>query len=128
MRVWILPLDPTSDRAPAGKPSRPAAGRPSSGSNDLGQVSTGGADIAVLRLTKAAPHVAVGRVYLQNGAQVFHSLGERVFCAQDACNALHRWYRPLVVLESQLVAFHGAIEVLHLLREGACDGLERTVD
>jgi hypothetical protein len=80
----------------------------------------------MMRLTETTPHISVGRVNLEDGAQVFYSLGEGVLCAQNARNALHRWYRPLVVLESQLVAFHGAVEVLHLLGEGAWGMLEIT--
>lgn len=65
-------------------------------------------------VTKTAPDVAVGGVYLENGAQILYSLGKRVLGAQDACNALHGWHRPLVVLECELIALHGTLEVLHL--------------
>ena len=65
-------------------------------------------------VAETAPDVAIGRVNLKNGAQILYSLRERVLGAQDACDTLHSWYRPLVVLERELVALHGAVEVLHL--------------
>ena len=66
-------------------------------------------------VTETAPDVAIGRVNLQNSAQVLDGLRKRVFGAQDARDTLHGWHRPLVVLERKLVALHGAVEVLHLL-------------
>ena len=66
-------------------------------------------------VAKTAPDVAIGRVNLQNSAQILYGLGERVFGTQDARDTLHGWHRPLVVLERKLVALHGAVKVLHLL-------------
>ena len=65
-------------------------------------------------VTETAPDVAIGRVNLQNSAQILYGLRKGVFGAQDACDTLHGWYRPLVVLERKLVALHGAVKVLHL--------------
>jgi hypothetical protein len=66
-------------------------------------------------LTKAAPNVTVGMVDLENGAQILDCCRESVLCAQDTCDALHSWHRPLVELERLFVALHGAFEVVHLL-------------
>ncbi len=66
-------------------------------------------------VTKTAPDIAIGRVDLEDGAQVLNSLRERILGAQDTRDALHGGHRPLVVLERKLVALHGAVEVLHLL-------------
>lgn len=65
-------------------------------------------------MAKAAPDVAIIVVDLEDCAQVLYSLRERVFGAQDACDTLHGWHRPLIVLERKLVALHGAVKVLHL--------------
>jgi len=65
-------------------------------------------------VTKAAPDVAIVVVDLEDSAQIFHSLRERVLGAQDARDTLHGWHRPLVVLERKLVALHSAVEILHL--------------
>lgn len=67
-----------------------------------------------IAVTETAPDVAIGRVNFQNSAQVLYSLWERVLCAQDARDSLHGWHRPLIVLKRELVALHGAVEVLHL--------------
>lgn len=66
-------------------------------------------------VTETAPDVAIGRVNLQDSAQVLDSLRKRVLGAQDARDTLHGWHRPLVVLERKLIALHGAVKVLHLL-------------
>lgn len=70
-------------------------------------------------MTKATPDVAVCRVDLQDSAQILDCSGKGILGAQDAGDALHRRHGPLVELQSLFVALHGAIIVLHLLREGA---------
>jgi hypothetical protein len=71
-------------------------------------------------LTETAPNVAIGLIDFEDSAQVLDSCREGVFGAQDACDTLHSWHRPLVELQGLFVALHGTVVVLHLLREGAC--------
>jgi hypothetical protein len=80
--------------------------------------------MAELQLTEAAPNITIGGIDLQNGAQVLYSSREGILGAQDTCDPLHGWDRPLVELQSLLVALHGTVVVLHLLRERACCMLE----
>lgn len=74
-----------------------------------------GSDSALLILTKAAPYITIRVIDFEDCAQVFDCSREGILCAEDACDALHSWYRPLVELQGLLVALHGAIEVVHLL-------------
>lgn len=71
-------------------------------------------------LTEAAPNIAIGLVDLEDSTQVFDSCWKGIFGAQNARDTLHSWHRPLVELQGLFVALHGAVVVLHLLREGAC--------
>lgn len=66
-------------------------------------------------LTETAPDVTVCGVNFQNGAQVLYSGWKSILGTQDAGNALHSRYRPLVELQGLLVTLHGAVVVLHLL-------------
>lgn len=92
----------------------PAVNHPSSSSNGL-RLLTGCCTTRERDITKAAPNIAVGRIDLEDGAQILDGRGEGVLGAQDARNALHSGDRPLVVLQGLLVALHGAVKVLHLL-------------
>jgi hypothetical protein len=70
-------------------------------------------------MTEATPDVAVGLIDLENSAQVFNGCWKGIFGAQDACDALHSWHRPLIEFQGLLVALHSTVIVLHLLRKGA---------
>ena len=76
-------------------------------------------DCEYRQLTKAAPDIAIGRVDLQDRAQVLNSMRELVARPQYTSNALHGRNGPLVVLQGLFVALHGAVKILHLLGEGA---------
>jgi hypothetical protein len=104
---------------PADKRSKPAADRPSSSSSDLWQLDNVLASRNTWQLTKTAPDVAIRGIDFQDGAQILDRGGERIFCAQDACDAHHGWHRPLIELQGLLVTLHGAVKVVHLLGEGA---------
>lgn len=75
--------------------------------------------MAERRLTEAAPDIAVGRVDLENGAQILDRGREGILCSQDAGDALHGRHRPLVEFQGLFVALYGAVVVLHLFGEGA---------
>ena len=119
MGRWVLPWDQTGGTAPAGKPSRLVGDRPSSGSSDLDTSKRRRGHCATSQLTKAAPDIAIGRINLQDGAQVLNGVRELVARAQYTGDALHGRDGPLVVLQGLFIALHGAVKILHLLGQGA---------
>jgi hypothetical protein len=78
-----------------------------------------GSESGRMHLTEASPNIAIGRFDLQNGFQILYSSWEGILGAQDTGDALHGWNRPLVELQSLVIALHSAVVVLHLLGEGA---------
>jgi hypothetical protein len=116
----VVLLGPINGRALADRQSTLAASHPSLGSNGLYVLARNlFLNGHCSRLTQTAPDIAVGRVDLQNGAQIFNSGRKSVLCAQNACDAHHGRYRPLVELEGLLITLHGAIKVVHLFGQGA---------
>jgi uncharacterized membrane protein YeaQ/YmgE (transglycosylase-associated protein family) len=73
-----------------------------------------------IAVAEATPNVTIGLVDLENSAQVFDSCWEGIFGAQNTRDTLHSWHRPLVEFQGLFVALHGAVVVLHLLRERTC--------
>lgn len=75
-----------------GRQNKPVVNHPSSSSNGLRMLVLCLEHGSRREITKTSPHVTIGRVNFQNGTQVFDCGGESVFCAQDACDALHSWH------------------------------------
>lgn len=68
-------------------------------------------------LTKAAPDLAICRIDLEDGIQIFHSFAEVFAGSQDQAYGIHGLDRVRVRAQSMFVGEHGFVKVAQQLRK-----------